>query len=74
MEGNKGLHLTTVQAEPCVRLNKHSTGNPGQINLEDAIGKMAEAEAVDIGVQGGAAADITRSSPCIHSRIFDMGE
>jgi len=52
VQDNKGNHYTLEQAELTARLNEQSTGNPEQINLEDAIREMADAEEVQIDIQG----------------------
>ena len=50
IQDNNGNHYTLEQAELTARLNEQSTGNPEQINLEDAIQEMAGAEEVQIDI------------------------
>jgi hypothetical protein len=63
IQNDKNHHYTLEQAELTARLNEQSTGNPEQINLEDAIQAMTEAEEVHIEFHGSTAADISRISP-----------
>jgi len=50
IQDGKGNHYTLEQADLTARLNEQNTGNPDQIDLEDAIHRMEEEHEIRIAV------------------------